>query len=317
MKLNQKLKFSWGHIIALVALIFISYATFMGVTYYTDGNFIVAGIGVFTVDLLLIIFFIVPQMLKGADEKFRRKIVIERILFFSAPVIFVGAMLPYAHFWTVFNKRADVESTFSKSLTASKDIFDTYEEYANERIYIYDTTLVASGVSEIRHNNAVEALRLQIIGDNYDNLKKNAVEWIDKSSHATVWNVFVIGNIKQIESSIKSWEESLNDFSGKFMTAESDSLSAFSVSVPSVQQAKDNLSSLRQVYQKWETPNMLAIGTSLLLYFLMMFPYIIQKRSTRSVFRLLGKEKNTTLEDSKNTAKVDDSQKGKYRKFII
>ena len=102
MAINETLKFSWGHIIAFIALIFISYVSFMGITYLTDGDFLYAGLGVLIINLVLIIFFIIPQILKGTDEKFSRKIIFERILFFSAPVFFIAVMVPYAHFWTVF-----------------------------------------------------------------------------------------------------------------------------------------------------------------------------------------------------------------------
>lgn len=313
MSFNKKLKFSWGHIIALVALIFISYTTFMGVTYYTDGNFVIAGISVAVVDMLLLIFFIGAQMMKGADEKFRRKIVIERILVLSAPIVFIITMLPFAHFWTVFENRKDVETTFSESLTATKGIFDSYEEYAVARINNYDAHLRSAGSSTIRRENSVEALRLQIMDKNYFSLKESAVKWIDKSSKATVWNVFVIGNIKKIESSIETWENSLNDFSGKFMSNEADSLSAFSLAVPSVKEAKNNLSNLRGVYQTWEMPNLIAIATALLMYFLLMFPYIIQKRSTRSTFKLFKQEKGQTLEDLQKTP----NRGNKYQKISL
>lgn len=54
----QKLRFSWGHIIAFLALIFLSYLTFMGVTYYTNGNMIAGIIGMLIVIALLLVSFI-------------------------------------------------------------------------------------------------------------------------------------------------------------------------------------------------------------------------------------------------------------------
>jgi hypothetical protein len=316
MSLNQKLKFSWGHIIAVVAMIFISYATFMGVTYYTDGNFIFAGIGVLAVDLLIILFFIVPQMLKGTDRKFARRIVIERILFFMAPVVFIGAMLPLDHFWTVFEKRSDVETTFSESLTACKDIFTSYEEYANERIRNFDAKCKSEKKTPIAHANAVEALRLQLLDDNYTNLMDSAIEWIDNSADATVWNVFIIGNIKQIETSIETWESSLNGFSEKFMNNEADSLISFSAAVPSVEEAKADLDNLRMVYRTWEFPNMIAIGTTLLLYILLMFPYVLQRRSTRSTYKLLCSKGSSSVSHETDN---DESPRGKtdYGSFSL
>ena len=41
---NQKLRFTFGHILAYISLIFIGYISFLGLTYWGDGNFILSGI---------------------------------------------------------------------------------------------------------------------------------------------------------------------------------------------------------------------------------------------------------------------------------
>ena len=54
---NQTLKFSWGHIIAFVALIIISYVTYMGDFYRNGGDFKSAAIKVCSIDIALLITF--------------------------------------------------------------------------------------------------------------------------------------------------------------------------------------------------------------------------------------------------------------------
>lgn len=308
MAINETLKFSWGHIIAFIALIFISYVSFMGITYLTDGDFLYAGLGVLIINLVLIVFFIIPQILKGTDEKFSRKIIFERILFFSAPVFFIAVMVPYAHFWTVFDNRTQVETTFSESIKTTKGMFESYGAYANNRVKEYDKRLAQNKTEAVHRTNEVEALRLQLIADNYDALKESAIEWIDKASGATVWNVFMIGNIKKIERAIDNWNKSLNQFSSKVMSDEPDGVQAFSSSDPSVTTAKDNLNNLRSVYTTMSAPNMIDIGIGALLYILLLFPYIIQSRNTKSTFRLIGSEGDSyTLKrkKAKKNIKID------------
>lgn len=304
MAINETLKFSWGHIIAFVALIFISYVSFMGITYLTDGDFLYAGLGVFIINLVLIVFFIIPQILKGTDEKFSRKIIFERILFFSAPLFFVVVMVPYAHFWTVFDNRSQVETTFSESIKTTKGMFDSYEAYANDRIKEYDKKLAQNKTEIVHRTNEVEALRLQLIADNYDALKESAVKWIDNASGATVWNVFMIGNIKKIENAIENWNNSLSGFSGKIMSDEPNGVEPFSSSDPSVTKAKENLNNLRSVYTTMGRPSMLAIGIGVLLYILLLFPYIIQSRNTKSTFRLIGSEGDSYTPKRKKVKKT-------------
>ena len=78
--MNRKLRFSWGHIVAFLALIFIAYVVFMGATYYTVGNYCA---GLFTMGccvLLIVLTVLGAQVLKGVDKKFHRSIIWERIL---------------------------------------------------------------------------------------------------------------------------------------------------------------------------------------------------------------------------------------------
>ena len=89
---NQTLKFSWGHIIAFVALIFISYVMYMGDFYQNGGDFVSAAVKVGIIDFLLLVTFIGAQIIKGTDEKFNRSIIIERILICCCPLAFIFAM---------------------------------------------------------------------------------------------------------------------------------------------------------------------------------------------------------------------------------
>ena len=303
MAINKTLKFSWGHIIAFIALIFISYVSFMGITYFTDGNFQDAGLGVFIINMVLIVFFIIPQRLKAADVKFGRKIIFERLLLFLSPFFFVATMVPYSHFWTVFEKRMQVETIFSESITATKGMFDSYEEYANKRIGDYDAKLLGSKTKAQSRANKVDALKLQLIADNYDALKENAFEWIDNAEGATIWNVFLIGNIKKIEGAIESWNISLNEFSEKIMTDEPEGVEPYTSSVPGVVAAKEKLDSLRSFYTRTGMPTALAIGIAVLLYLMLLLPYIIQSRNPKSVYRLVGSEGGLHSSRSKKTNK--------------
>ena len=309
MSINVTLKFSWGHIFAFIALIFISYVSFLGLTYLTDGNFIYAGCGAFVIDVILVIFFIVPQLLKGTDHKFGRRIIIERILICMAPFAFAAAMLPFIHFWRVFDNRKEVESTFTESLQSTKDMFETYEDYSETRLQIFEDSLIAYNVDSTRIQNSIEALRLQILSKNFTTLKKSANEWMDKATKATVWNAFMIGNIDQIESSIDNWKNSLHGFSSKVLTAEPADFSAyykdtliFSENHPSFLAAKKNFNNLRKIYTDLKAPTVLALGLCVLMYLMLMFPYFLQSRNTKA------KNNYNLFKSSKQLNKVDEAK---------
>ena len=99
--MNEQLKFSWGHIIAFLALIVLSYITFVGVTYMTDGDFTTASIAMVVVDIVLFVFFIGAQIMKATTKKFAKRIWVERVFIFGSPIVFLLCMLPFYHFGTV------------------------------------------------------------------------------------------------------------------------------------------------------------------------------------------------------------------------
>ena len=310
MAINETLKFSWGHIIAFIALILISYLSFMGIAYSEEGNFIKAGLGVVIIDIVLVLFFIVPQLLKGTESKFKKRIWFERILIFLSPFVFYFMMSSYSHFWTVFKNRQQIETTFTESVKTTKNVFDSYEVYANERVKEYTKKLARAKTDEVSKYNKIEALKLQLIDKNYYSLKASANEWIDKVTGVTVWNVFVIGNIDETINAIDKWNNVLNEFSSKIMTDESMEVEAFSDSDPSVIAAKENLNNLRTSFTLRGKPTAIAMILGFFFYLLLLFPYVIQRRNTKSTYRLIfpegGFSFNKLRKGKKNTEDSDD-----------
>lgn len=315
MAINEVLKFSWGHIIAFVALIFISYVTFMGIAYLADGNFVYAGVGVVAIDVLMLLFFIVPQLLKGTERKFSKCIVWERILIILSPFAFVVLMYPYSHFWSVFSERDNIQTEFSRSISSTKQMFLSYEGYAGERISNYEKKLKQAGTERIHRENKVEALRLQLLDANYTDLKNSALKWIDRASGATVWNVFMIGNIDKVESALDSWNSVLVKFSDKRMSDESGAVKPFSTSDPSVVAAKKGLQVVRTTYREAHGLSLITLVSGIILYLMLLFPYILQRRHTKSIYILLGKKKRSTSDIGVAESSVDDSdRKSRERK---
>lgn len=308
MAINETLKFSWGHIIAFVALILISYVSFMGISYLEDGNFLYAGIGTVIIDLVFVLFFIVPQLLKGTERKFNKRIWLERILIILSPVVFYFMMVSYFHFWNVFKNRQQIETTFSESVKTTKGMFDSYELYANERIKEYTKKLARAKTDAISKNNKIEALKLQLIDENYKSLKETANEWIDRASGATVWNVFMIGNIDKIEDAVDGWNNTLNEFSSKIMSDETTGTEAFSDSDPSVVAAKESLNDLRNLYTEKGEPTAIAISLAVILYLMLVLPYVIQGRHTKNTLRLFISEGYSFPTKRRNSKKeIDDT----------
>ena len=319
--MNEQLKFSWGHIIAFLALIVLSYITFVGVTYKTDGNFMKASIAMIVIDIVLLVVFIGAQMLKATTKKFAKRIWVERVFIFGSPIVFLFCMLPFYHFGTVQSQNGEIVGHFTDAIQASKQMFSDYDSYSKERIANYEHMLdrvinnqsirpreftscgFTKGSEQIQKGNMVKALRLQLISENYDSLKTEATKWIESSSNgASTWNVFLLGNTKEIKKAIHEWSIQLANFSSHKMNNEEFSgynqVSTFSEVSESLTSVDAGLDGLTDKFTGTAFPPIGSILGSIVLYFALLFPYFLQDRHTKSQLRLLGMEKGASRSSS-------------------
>lgn len=327
--MNEHLKFSWGHIIAFLAIIFISYTTFAGTTYLTVGNFKTAAIVTASIDAGLLIVFIGVQTLKATDRKFRRCIWIERVFFCLSPFIFIAAMVPHSHFFTVIGKSRTIVSSFKESIESSKQMFVDYEVYSDARINNYDSTLESiinsgkgekygftKGKEKTQKDNMTSTLRLQLLSSNYDTLKDSALKWIDSADKgASTLNVFLIGNVRQISEAIHGWNDQLVAFSEQKMSNEEVagcSVRTFAGSNGSLDKVDNGFDALNMNFSTMRMPGGRAVITAVILYLMLLFPYCLQDRHTKSHETLLPKKKglgaeSTLLTEDKGNAAPQQS----------
>ena len=306
--MNEQLKFSWGHIVAFVALIFVGYTTFVGVTYLTNGDFLKASIAMAIVCLVLLLIFIGEQVAKSTTRKFKKIIWIERILVFASPIIFLLCIYPYCHFWTVHNHEGEIVKHFTSAINSSQQMFEDYEAYANLRISNYDKMLSRAiankasdapeyskcgftvGNSIMQKENMVQTLRLQLLSVNYDSLKVEATKWIEKSNNgASTWNVFLLGNTKSIRDAIHSWNDQLQSFSeNKLTNEERGGNKVIKFGGTSLENVDQELNSLTSLFTQKSWPNIISFITAALLFFALLFPYVLQDRHTKNPYNLFG-----------------------------
>ena len=328
--MNKKLKFSWGHIIAFLALIFISYVSFMGLFYKSGGNFIESITKILIIDIAIFAVFMGAQILKGTERKFYRSIIIERILILLTPIVLFIAMKPNNHFWNIFSQRAHIETLFKGSISTSKKMFDDYDVYANERIENYSNLLdkiirnknsnpglyarasFDGANDEIRKDNYIHTLRLQLLSQNSNTLQEKAVIWLNNSNkEATIWNAFLIGNISQISKAIEGWNEELVKFSTPILSNETlngNEVFPFNHNISSSKEALNNLELLTAIYKsekiegaeeqvKTNNINYITIILFVILIFMLLLPYFIQKRHTKNPYTLISKKEKDTEND--------------------
>ena len=329
--MNEQLRFSWGHIIAFMALIIISYITFAGTSYMTDGDFTKASVAMAAIDVALFVFFIGAQLMKATTKRFSRRIWVERVFVFGSPIVFFLCMIPYYHFGTVQSHDDEIVGHFTGAISASKQMFSDYDAYSKKRISNYEHMLdsvinnqsiqpgeftscgFTKGREQIQKDNMVRALQLQLISANYDSLKNVATKWLESSSKgASTWNVFLLGNTKEIKKAIHEWSDQLAEFSKHKMTNEEfngyNQVKNFSEVSKSLSSVDSCLDGLTKKFTNAAFPPVGYILGSFVLYFALLFPYILQERYTKSLFRLLGiRSSSITNEPSKPIIEGEES----------
>ncbi len=336
--MNKKLKFAWAIVIAFIAIIIISYLSFVGFTYLTNGNFTYALIGMGVTDVFYIVFFLGAQQMKASDVKIHRKIIWERIFIFGSPLIFILGMISISHFWTVNSQNSQIVETFTSSISNARQLFADYEIYSDERIKTYAISLnkiIANktddpqtyrraGFEDFKENiqkkNMVETLRLQLLSQNYDSLKTVALEWIDNANlGASTLNVFLLGNTKEIKVALLNWENQLQQFSDNKLSNESFLTQVTDFSSTGVQDAINGIDSLTAAFTTQKFPTFGAIVFGIIMYLLLLLPYIAQERHSKSIYRLVGDEtraaKSKTKKAGSNDETLDLQEDNEYRSF--
>lgn len=290
--MNKELRFSAGHIAAFLALIFIAYVTFMGITYCTLGDFLIAGLGSAICVILLAVVLLGAQIKKGESNrtKFYKSLIWERWLLVASPLVLALAFYPYNHFWTVLSLDEEISKDFNSSITQAHGIFDEYEEYAQNRIDKLSNSL--ENVKNINVDNRIDELKLVLLSSNYNELKKEANSWIDNSSSSinvfglfsvsksSVWNVFLFGNLDNISDAISKWSGDLSEMSSKQLKIESYEIESFSSNCQSKQLSIKGLNDLKDKYSNIGYKfNWISVFTMVICLIMLLCPYFIQERN--------------------------------------
>lgn len=343
--MNKTLKFSWGHIIAFIAMIVLCYLTFMGATYYAGGNIVAGVIAMVIVGLLAFVYFIALQVVKASDRHFERRIVIERVMVaLSVPVLLLLA-LPMLHFSAVYARGDKLSSDFSAAVNGSRQLFTDYSTYAQERIDRYSAGLdaiIAAGpgnvrfatagfrsgeMARIQRDNMVRALQLQLLPEDFDRLSADANKWIDEACDgADVWNIFLMGNTREVRAALAGWDGQLIEMAAhrmaneEYVTGKVDNFASAGVSG-----ALTGLDSVNADFTRIGWPSWLALLVLVLLYAMLMLPYILQPRNTKARVSLKSQTpatdawaRNTEVKETPATAAKtgnDTAPKSRYKSF--
>ena len=336
--MNEKIRTNGASILAIVGLLFVGYVTFLQLCNH-DGlslqqaalysSIKVAGIALVSGAL---------QTLKATDKKFKTRIKIERILLIVSLPLFLGLMQSFIQFWNIQNNAEKIESAYQRATEYSSKLFTEYERYANKRIENYDKMLsrvirnryvrpaeyqslnFTGSYDDTKRKNKVNALRTQLLSDNFKKLRTSAATWVDTNHKASVWNFFLQTNLTELSQAIINWRNALVDLSKKKVSDEEfkqyNTVEAFDTHDHLLRQLQLEFNGVKQNYLQDESQSFKGIAFFILAYVLLILPYFIQRRNPKSTYHLFREEKiKDGLQDvkqqscdsqSKNSSAADD-----------
>lgn len=329
---NQTFKFSFAHIISFVAMLLIGYGVFMGLCYWWGGEFykaLGAALGAMAVILGGIYFM---QMLKAAERDFDKKLRRERAVVGLFVLVCLGLFLPYNHFWLVHSQSDVLEAKFTGALDRGKEMFNSYDSYADTRQEAYRQhldTLARDGIrtaySSYGDDKTVfpilqSAAHMRLLPSNYDALRSEAEKWIDESlAGFSPFNVHLLGNLDEIERAIGNWHSTLSSYANYRLVAEADPVQGFDPSSAYFTASKQQLEEIRRVCTEASGVSIIAILTGLILFALLSLPYHLQGRHTKArthyaFWRAIpsGQSADNTFLGG-NRAKVDEDASSRRR----
>ena len=125
----------------------------------------------------------------------------------------------------------------------------------------------------------IDKLRGQhLLSENYDNIKVPTIDWLDKArSNANVWNPFFLNNVKTISSVISDKITELHKMSETLCPNESAEPFAYSITF-------EDVTNLYTIFNR--TPALIGLLLAIICYALLLFPYALQTRNTKSTYTL-------------------------------
>ena len=290
----EKAKFNFAWVAAIIALLAFSYISFMGLVYC---QFYGVGLCVLvTLALDALIIFCVRLMCNAKHTRWLRLGLLGQIVFgLIVLVLLLGTSVMFAHFTRIVNQREIIQNTYVAAVEDAQNMGEKYDAYVNERCASYSSALKNLSSSSANYKSlfsnslslgfskdaiitkCVDNLRNLLKGSNENgDIMSKRSQWLENVS-ASVWNLSLPSNIRDITQSVNKWIDNYKELSSKRYTGEIDVLTFEDSSF------NKNVSSLKELCTKIGTPSILSIILALICYGLILLPWIVTPKNIASV----------------------------------
>lgn len=299
----HKSKFSLADLLTVLGTVIFGFFCFLSLNYLSFGETVRSIIGAFIIAIIVGGLAFIVKLLKTTNGNFKTRIIWEWVFLVLFVLVAFAAVIPFSHYFTVLDQKEEIQNKVSANITQAESMFTKYEDYSSNRLNIYQRFLksVAAGkrvnqtlyrrlgfgknVSDAEHiDNKMFILRSKLIPSNYegkDGTKEVATNWLAnaKNTLESKW-AFTFGIVTVIKSSqtnITNWKDELIKNASYREQSETANDFEFPLTFTDVTDkfTKLNLS-----------PTANSTVYAIILYVVMLMPYIVSKRSTKNHYSL-------------------------------
>ncbi|HBH09752.1 MAG TPA: hypothetical protein DDX40_10185 [Rikenellaceae bacterium] len=290
----EKAKFSFAWVISVIALMAYSYISFMGTVYLQVFNVSLCVLLTLAADFLVLL--LVRLMCGAKSTRWIRLGVIGQAFFgFLVFAILLGSSVLFTHFTRIIRQNDNIKEAYAAAVEDARTMDEKYDEYVRSRCEGYAASLYALPPSSPEYkavfgnSMSLGFTKKEIVSKCVANLgkllkgKNQAGELTEKrgrwlaDASASVWNLSLPANIRDITSSVNLWLENYKKLSVKTYTGESGALPYKNTSF------NRNISVLESLCSGVKGPSVLAVILAVVCYALILLPWIITPKNIASV----------------------------------
>lgn len=306
----MNLKLSLGLTLAIIAALIFGYFCFTGLYFSTEGNFNHSILSAAIYAAVPLVLAILLWRFKTVSRNFKTYIILEAIALIAFIVAAVWFFPKYAYSFAVAAEKKSVQQKLQDKLTSMEKMYLDYETYVEKRYNDYNTHLqhiinnkpldrqrfldcdFIEGNEDQQKEYRLFVLKNELRPDKtYDNIKNQNLHWINGAKkNVEEWKTIgVVEVIKQIDSLAKNCRNELIGFSSTRNTCEATGTKDFDYTFDFKEVILVSSGAITTM----------AIGTGVLLYLVMLVPYLIGNRHTKNKdFRALRRNRRKHDDDT-------------------
>ncbi|MDR0724915.1 MAG: hypothetical protein LBF59_02765 [Prevotellaceae bacterium] len=291
--MNQS-KFSLADVLTVLAALAFGFVCFLSANFFTLGNTQQSIIMSIIIAVLLGGLALVAKLLKRTSRSFKTCFICEMImlvLFAGFAVVF--AIAPFSHYFAISDRKTEIQSKLTASITQAENMFTEYEKYAGTREGLYKKRLQSvvaakqvnpseyaaygfesNGVSDEKQiENKMFTVHADLFPSNFTAMKRVDSIWLVKSRNIVKnWKpIGIVGVVNDVEQNTNEWLEQLIKLSSVRETEEQSEDFSYALS----------FDDLKEDFETLGDPTPLSLGLAVSAYAIMLLSYFVTKRHSK------------------------------------